>query len=825
MTRISRWLPASALTLGLTASGLVLIAPAQANPETDAEPETLLDADATWRYLDDGTDPSNGLPARTDWAAPEFDDSNWSEAAGSFGALRGQLTELSGGYLPDNLLNQYYEGTSDNIEAFFFRSDFTVNTDEIDDEAVITGAVRYDDAAIVYVNGERVDGFHDDELPFTEDGEERNMVYGGSNSSAPRQGQFVIDEELLEDGENTIAVQLHQGRAGSSDIYFGLEHLNLEIIEPEGQTAQLLQMGADPSERRLSWLTDSGVAESVQLAAGAHDSMPADATTIEATEQGDSAHPGKQYVQATMSDLTPGTYSYRVGSDEGSWSEVEQFEVYPDDVEHTFTFFGDPQIGSSGNIERDGAGWQAALDANDNLFPESQYIHSAGDQVETYAGNAAEYLAFIAPEQMRTQPLAATLGNHDFNRSTPQDLYGQHYNQPNMADYDPTRGSYWFKYNDVLHLNISTEHRNWDDHREFLETTIAEHGDDAQWTMLTFHRPLYSVANHSTSGTTNEIRDGLGPIINDLDIDVVLTGHDHSYSRSFLIDSEGNQVDPAASEAIVNADGEVIETPEPTDGLNLGYEGRDSSPRLEDGTHVRVTPEEGQTLFVTANSSSGSKYYNLKDVSEYRDGFQPRFRDQQREQNITGVEVNQCTVTTNTVELDGTVVDKVELLRDHTAPEILISGENTVEAGGAFDPLAEIELSDDCATLTTDDVEVDGEVDTDQAGEYTLTYRVADDAGNETEVERVITVVEADEKDEHPGNGNGPGNNNGSAPGQNSGNGNGPGQNSGSAPGENSGNGNGPGKNNGNGPNSNSGSAPGQNSGNGKGPGQNRGNN
>ena len=96
--------------------------------ETDAEPEALLDADATWRYLDDGTDPSNGLPSRTDWAAPEFDDSDWSEAAGSFGALRGQLTELSGGYLPDNLLNQYYEGTTDNIEAFFFRSDFTVNT-------------------------------------------------------------------------------------------------------------------------------------------------------------------------------------------------------------------------------------------------------------------------------------------------------------------------------------------------------------------------------------------------------------------------------------------------------------------------------------------------------------------------------------------------------------------------------------------------------------------------------------------------------------------------------------------------------------------------
>ena len=293
--------------------------------------------------------------------------------------------------------------------------------------------------------------------------------------------------------------------------------------------------------------------------------------------------------------------------------------------------------------------------------------------------------------------------------------------------------------------------------------------------------PALQHGPHSVSGTTNAIRDGLSPIINDLDIDVVLTGHDHSYSRSFIIDSEGNQVDPATSETIVNAEGEVIDAPEETEGLNIGYEGRESSPRQADDTHVRVTPEEGETLFVTANSSTGSKYYDLRDVSEFRDGFQPRFRDQQYVQNITGVEVNQCTVTTNTVELDGTVVDKVELLRDHTAPEILVSGEDTVEAGGEFDPLADIALSDDCATLTTDDVEIDGEVDTDQAGEYTLTYRVADDAGNETEIERIITVVEADEEDEHPGNGNGPGSNNGSAPGQNSGNGNGPGQNSGSA--------------------------------------------
>ena len=107
MTRISRWLPASTLTVGLAASGLVFVAPAHANLEVEAESNVLLDENTTWRYLDDGTDPSNDLPTRTDWAAPEFDDSEWQSASGSFGALQGKLDELSGGYLPENLLNQY----------------------------------------------------------------------------------------------------------------------------------------------------------------------------------------------------------------------------------------------------------------------------------------------------------------------------------------------------------------------------------------------------------------------------------------------------------------------------------------------------------------------------------------------------------------------------------------------------------------------------------------------------------------------------------------------------------------------------------------------
>ncbi|MGO1942181.1 MAG: metallophosphoesterase [Yaniella sp.] len=411
------------------------------------------------------------------------------------------------------------------------------------------------------------------------------------------------------------------------------EHRNRHAV---GQTSILLGVGAGPTERRLSWFTDTGAQESVQVVEGTHQTMPDSAVTVAPEEQAPSARPGHEYVHATLRSLSPGTYSYRVGSDRAGWSDIEQFQVYPQKVDHEFTFIGDAQIGASGDREHDAAGWQRVLDANDELFPDSQFLLSAGDQVEAdFTGNVNEYQRYLDPPQMRTQASAQTLGNHDYNLFTPQRLYQQHYNQPNRAEYDSTRGTYWFIYNDVLHLNVSTEYENWEEHREFLESTIAEHGDDTQWTILTFHRALHGPANHSVgSNTTDDIRDGLGPAIHDLDIDLVLSGHDHSYARSFLIDSDGQQVDPATSE------------------------------RQADDGSVILTPEAGDTLFLTVNSSSGPKYYHLADASSYREGFEPRFRDQRYSPNITGVAINQCSITTNTVEFDGTVVDTVQLLRD-----------------------------------------------------------------------------------------------------------------------------------------------------------------
>jgi cytochrome c oxidase assembly protein Cox11 len=86
----------------------------------------------------------------------------------------------------------------------------------------------------------------------------------------------------------------------------------------------------------------------------------------------------------------------------------------------------------------------------------------------------------------------------------------------------------------------------------------------------------------------------------------------------------------------------------------------------------------------------------------------------------------------------------VESTPDPDTREPLISGADdlTILQGSDFDPLEGVTAIDNLdgeLTLTLDNVT--GEVDTLTVGAYTITYTISDEAGNEAEVERVITVI------------------------------------------------------------------------------------
>lgn len=123
--------------------------------KTEATP-VITTKTTSWNYLDNNTKPEDNW--KTD---SNYDTTQWKTATGSFGAKDGKLEELSGGYLPNTLLQQYIDGKNEpDIPVYYFRTTFDATN--LADIQKITGSVLYDDAIVVYVNGQKIAGFDDE---------------------------------------------------------------------------------------------------------------------------------------------------------------------------------------------------------------------------------------------------------------------------------------------------------------------------------------------------------------------------------------------------------------------------------------------------------------------------------------------------------------------------------------------------------------------------------------------------------------------------------------------------------------------------------------
>ena len=192
----------------------------------DGEEQALINADTVWRYLDDGSDPA-GEYERTSWTAEDyqtvdenFDANAWKTGCGPFGSKKGgnQITSSC-------IANTILDGTDgkNDTPAYFFRTTFEVTAEDLANMNQLSGTVSYDDALMVYINGERVAAYEDEACDESGNGLDvvisKNLQFGGSNGGDPRTSTFTVDNlELLHVGTNTIAVELHQGRKTSSDV-------------------------------------------------------------------------------------------------------------------------------------------------------------------------------------------------------------------------------------------------------------------------------------------------------------------------------------------------------------------------------------------------------------------------------------------------------------------------------------------------------------------------------------------------------------------------------------------------------------------------------
>ncbi|MET0449055.1 MAG: metallophosphoesterase family protein, partial [Aeromicrobium sp.] len=354
--------------------------------------------------------------------------------------------------------------------------------------------------------------------------------------------------------------------------------------DPATISSIILGVGAKEDQRVVSWYASTDATQAVQVAptsqivAGA---WPTTSVSFSATVAANAVNGGFN-AHATIDGLREDTaYSYRVGA-EGSWSPTYAFKTQDFEGDYDFLFFGDPQIGASGNVANDGAGWADTLNVALTANPNAELLVSGGDQVET-ANVEAQWDAFTASDKLRQYPWAATIGNHDVGGKA----YEQHFWTPNTdrstAYYQGSAttqsgGDYWFINKDVLFVNLnSNAYANGADaaHVQYVTDVVKAHGDEAKYTVLVYHHAIYSPASHANDSDAKQRRLDFPTTFSKLGVDLVLQGHDHAYSRSYAI-KNGLKANPDEQPGA----GEVAAGP-------------------------------GGVIYVTANSASGSKYYAL----------------------------------------------------------------------------------------------------------------------------------------------------------------------------------------------------------------------
>lgn len=293
------------------------------------------------------------------------------------------------------------------------------------------------------------------------------------------------------------------------------------------------------------------------------------------------------------------TYYYQYSTNGVDWSDTYTYKT------HSFSDYqavlvGDPQIGASGS---NGQGTQDDTDIAVNTYAwnktlqkalgaggiaeNASFILSAGDQID-YSSSGTngsgeiireqEYAGFLYPDVLRSTPLATTIGNHE----SMVDDYSLHYNNPNASTLGSTEsgGDHYYSYGDTLFISLNSNSRNVEEHRQLMKEAVASH-EDAKWKVVLFHHDIYGSGSPHSDVDGANLRILFAPLMDEFNIDLCLTGHDHSYARTYQI-----------------LDGKVIETDGVSENASKAY-----------------NPEG--TLYIAAGSASGSKFYTLNTVKQY----------------------------------------------------------------------------------------------------------------------------------------------------------------------------------------------------------------
>lgn len=184
-------------------------------------------------------------------------------------------------------------------------------------------------------------------------------------------------------------------------------------------------------------------------------------------------------------------------------------------------------------------------------------------------GTDSEYQAAvfdIYTEMLKKSVLWPTIGNHDAESANSGNQSGPYYDLfmlPAQAEAgglaSGTEAYYSFDYANIHFISIDSQ----DSPREtngpmltWLQQDLA--ATTQEWIIVYWHHPPYSKGSHDSDeprdsrGRLKDMRKNALPILDQFGVDLVLSGHSHSYERSFLLHGHYNGSDSLENSMIID---------------------------------------------------------------------------------------------------------------------------------------------------------------------------------------------------------------------------------------------------------------------------------
>ena len=510
-------------------------------------PTTMINYGATWKYLD------NGSNQGTAWQASGFNDVSWKSGAGKFGYGDPVNTIVFSGCGTSNYPSPETASPSCGTKYIttYFRK--TINITGLINYASFTFNVIRDDGYVIYVNGIEVsrDNMPGGTINYTT---QASTGLGGSAETTPVSFDLSVCSGILVEGNNTIAVEMHQNSGGSSDLGFDLElvgNAGGATGTPSLTRGPYLQVGSETG-MTFRWRTNTicygqvkvGLSNGSYLTASADESCPTTEHIVR------------------VNGLTADTkYFYQIGATDGTILQGDAnnfFRTNP--LENTtrkirIVAFGDCGRGDVSRQEDNLNNYQSYLSANGIDAPDAWLL--LGDNAY-YQGTDAQYTTnffdIYGSTILKNHKLYPAPGNHDYansssNKASRSMPYHQNFSVPQNGEAGGVASNHqnFYSYNvgNIHFISIDSYGTESDGTsiqtsgssllKTWIDADLA--ANTSKWTVAYWHHPPYTKGSHNSDseGDLVNIRNNFIGYLEARGVDMIICGHTHVYERGYLI--------------------------------------------------------------------------------------------------------------------------------------------------------------------------------------------------------------------------------------------------------------------------------------------------